>query len=42
VKEPNIENYGKFAKPWVEPPYKPFKYYGGEYDDDVPLFVNKD
>jgi hypothetical protein len=25
----------------VEPPYKPFKYYGGE-TEDVPLFVNKE
>jgi len=41
-KEPKAENYGKFVTPWVAPPYKPFKYYGGEYDDDVPLFVNKD
>ena len=41
-KEPKLENYGKFATPWEAPPYKPFRYYGGEVSDDVPLFINKD
>ena len=28
-------------KPWKKPPYKPFKYYGGE-EQEVPLFINED
>lgn len=26
--------YGKFAKHWEEPPYEPFKYYGGHDDEE--------
>ena len=33
--------YYPFTKPWVAPPYEPFKYYGG-HDEDVPIFINKD
>ncbi|CDW86159.1 UNKNOWN [Stylonychia lemnae] len=34
-------NYGTFPQPWEEPPYEPFKYYGGHEDDeDAPLEID--